>query len=184
MAQPGSKHAELKATLISKLCEQHGATSRVERALVEREVEKSSALQSTKLTPAALKELESAVARAVQNQDNVGRAIIEQKSFNCQPDIGARLLNLNISGGGFSSSHPKPRRSETWDRFRDQSANEDMIANFVVSHHLQRDAVGEYVLTHLLLLTCARSQGQCPQAQPSSLFLESSNSVCMITLRI
>ena len=65
---------------------------------VEREVEKSSALQSTKLTPAALKELESAVARAVQNQDNVGRAIIEQKSFNCQPDIGARLLNLNISG--------------------------------------------------------------------------------------
>ena len=117
------------------------------RARIEREVEASEALRSSRLTPAALSALEHTVSDIVGRTEARGRAALEaySKTYRATPDMGSRLLNLNFSGGGFSSSATKPRNTETWDRFRDVSSNEDMKAGFIASHHLRKDAIGEFV---------------------------------------
>jgi hypothetical protein len=146
MAPTSQRRAELKRELVQKLCDKHGVHGGPQRARIERAVEGSEALRSNKpITPGALDELESAVASVVEATERAGRAALERKDFNAKPDMGSRLLNLNFSGGGYSSSRPRPRNTETWDRFRDVSSNEDMKAEFIVQHHLQKDAVGEYV---------------------------------------
>ena len=123
--------------LVQKLCDKHGA-DQAQRGAIEREVDASSILRSGKLTRTALDELEARVAGMVETSRQGGAITSE---YNARPDMGSRLLNVNFSGGSFSSSAVKPRRTTTWSSYRDVSANVDMIDDYITHNHLTKDPI-------------------------------------------
>lgn len=162
-----AKRKELKAALVQKLCAKHGSDS-IRKEAIAREVETSAALRSgAALTPADLQELENAVAEAVSRaadktfilHDARGgtsrlypaTGMMPTSHFNHDShvkDATARMLNANVCGGGYSSSIPgkAPRkRTETWDRYRDVTSDESMIADFSYQYHLAKDPIKVYV---------------------------------------